>query len=51
MNVPVGEWTTSGEAASSAMISGALQCRRSGLVDTATLKCTPGAASVAVISL
>ena len=34
----------SGEAALSAMTLGAVQCRRSGLDETATLKCTCGAA-------
>ena len=41
----------SGEAAFSAMILGAVQCRRSGLDDTATANCTCGAALVAVMSL
>ena len=41
----------SGEAALSAMTLGALQCCRSGLDDTATLKWTCGAALVAVMSL
>ena len=41
----------SGEAALSAMTSGELQCCRSGLDETATLKWTCGAAFVAVMSL
>ena len=51
MNVPEGERTMSGEAALSAMTLGVLQCRKSGLDETATLKWTSGAAFVAVISL
>src|ERR1700733_11626106 len=51
MKVPEGERTMSGEAAFSAMTLGAVQCRRSGLDDTATAKCTCGGAVVSVMSL
>jgi hypothetical protein len=49
--VPDGERTMSGEAAFSAITLGAVQCRRSGLDERETSKCTCGGALVAVMAL
>src|SRR6202035_4107870 len=51
MKLPDGKRTMSGEAALPAMTRGGVQCRRSGLDEMATLKCTWGAERTSVMSL